>query len=90
MNTGDPAELLRSLSAQIAQCRDAPAGKAKEAFGEALGRVIQLRNERLHADGTMLRQLNAVLSLMASIEFPLGGFHRERIGQVVRALDALE
>ena len=36
-----------------------------------------------------LRQLNALLSLMSSIEFPLAGFHRERLDAVTREMQAL-
>jgi len=84
--------VLCSVSERIAHCRNAPVDQAKEAFGAAMVRLIEARNARLAAvDATdpELQQLNAILSLMASIEFPLAGLHRERMDQVTRALDAL-
>lgn len=89
-------EAVRAVSEAVGRCRDAPVAEAKETFGEALVRMIRVRNERLRAlppgesarDGE-LRQLNAIVSLMYSIEFPLAGFHRDRLDQVTQALHAL-
>lgn len=89
-------DAVRAASEAIQRCRDMPAAQAKEIFGEAMGRMIRVRNERLRAlpagesarDGE-LRQLNGILSLMYSIEFPLGGFHRDRLDQVTQALQSL-
>ena len=87
---------LQGAAEKIQACHDAPAPKAKEIFGEAMVGVIRVRNERIRAlsvadaarDGE-LRRLNAILSLMASIEFPLAGFHRDRLAEVTRELRSL-
>lgn len=89
-------DAVRAASDAIQRCREAPASQAKETFGDAMVRMIRVRNERLRAlpagestrDGE-LRQLNAILSLMYSIEFPLAGFHRDRLDQVTQALQSL-
>lgn len=90
MNAQD-IDALRSVRAGVAACRDAPADRANEEFAPAMARLIAVRNAQLSAaDGAahaLLPQLNAILSLMAGIEFPLAGFHRERIDSVIGALD---
>jgi hypothetical protein len=90
------AEAAARAAAEIRSCHDAPAGQAKETFAHALDRLVRLRNERIRAQSATaaandseLQRLNAILSLMAGIEFPLGGFHRERLGQVEQALQSL-
>lgn len=91
-DTRSLAEALRPAADAVRRCRDAPAAQAKETFGQAMLQVIRARNERLRDSSAreQQRRLNAILSLMASIEFPLGGFHRERLEQVVQALHALD
>jgi len=56
--------------------------------------VIRARNERIRAltagaDDPQLPRVNALLSVMSSIEFPLAGFHRERLDEVAKAMRAL-
>lgn len=96
-DTGESLQhAVRAASEAIERCRDAPVAQAKETFVQAMTQMIRARNERLRAlpagesarDGE-LRQLNAILSLMYSIEFPLAGFHRDRLDQVNQALHSL-
>jgi hypothetical protein len=91
-----PDELAPSVfeeaRARIQQCRDADPEEAKRGFVAAMNDLIAARNRALAGDRTAaardpaLRQLNAILSLMASIEFPQSGLHRKRMDQVVEAL----
>jgi uncharacterized protein (DUF2342 family) len=88
------ADTLRTAADEVDQCREAPAAEAKQTFAQAMNRVIRARNAWIASrqgeqQEAMLRRLNALLSLMSSIEFPLGGFHRERIGGVVQELRAM-
>jgi hypothetical protein len=84
--------LFEEARAQIEQCRNAAPEEAKRGFVAAMNRLIAARNRALAGGPTAdardpaLRQLNAILSLMASIEFPQSGLHRERMQQVVEAL----
>jgi hypothetical protein len=86
-------DVVDGVREQVARCHDAPVEEGKALFSAAMVRLVAARNARLRSAGAaadpQLRQLNAVLSLMASIEFPLAGFHRERIAQVEQALQAL-
>jgi hypothetical protein len=89
----DVPDTLEDAIALIRHCRDAPVDEANAAFDRAMQRVIRDRNERIRtlsagtaASDATLRKLNAILSLMASIEFPLAGFHRERLDQVAEQL----
>jgi hypothetical protein len=91
------AEAARAAASEIRGSQEAPAGKAKQVFADALDRIVRVRNERIRtrsagdaAQDDELQRLNAILSLMAGIEFPLGGFHRERLVQVEQALQALQ
>ena len=57
-------------------------------------RIIRARNERIRslaagAGDPELPRLNALLSVMSSIELPLAGFHRVRLEEVARATRAL-
>ena len=87
------ADTLRTAADEIEQCRDAPAAQAKQTFAQAMTRVIRGRNAWMASrqgqpqDAT-LQRLNVLLSLMSSIEFPLGGFHRERIDAVLQEVRA--
>jgi hypothetical protein len=93
--TGDSlADALQAGAAVVERCREAPAPEAKKAFGEAMVQIIRARNEHLGARAASagdprLPRVNALLSVMSSIEFPLGGFHRERLGEVDQAIHAL-
>ena len=84
--------VFEQARAQIQQCRDAPPDEAKRGFVSAMNHLIEARNRALAGDRVAaarepaLRQLNAILSLMASIEFPTSGLHRKRMNQVVEAL----
>jgi hypothetical protein len=85
---------LQAGAAAVERCHDAPAEQAKKAFGDAMLRIIAARNDRIHAltqgaDDEQLPRVNALLSVMSSIEFPLAGFHRERLGEVDSAMRAL-
>jgi hypothetical protein len=88
------ADLLRDTARQIDDCREAPAPEAKQAFAAATNRVIGARNARVRSGPAAdreatLRRLNALLSLMISIEFPLSGLHRERMGAVAKEMRAI-
>lgn len=88
------ADTLRDGADRIESCHQAPAAQAKQTFGAVMTDVIAARNACLRsgADASRqatLRRLNALLSLMASIEFPLAGFHRERMDAVVREMRAI-
>ena len=92
----DVPDTLQAAVERIRECRDASVEQANATFETAMQRVIRERNERIVAleaarrgQDARLRQLNAVLSLMASIEFPLAGFHRERLDQVASAIEKL-
>lgn len=92
----DVPDTMQDVVERIRHCRGAPVAQANESFDAAMQRVIRERNERIAALGaeqrsqdTRLRQLNSVLSLMASIEFPLAGFHRERLDKVATAIEQL-
>ena len=85
------SDALRCVVAELEGCRTAPLPRAKEHFTGAMLELIRVRNARLPrgaaaSDDDHLGQLNAVLSLMASIDFPLAGFHRERLDGVTGAL----
>lgn len=85
---------LRAGAAAVERCRDAPAEQAQAAFGDAMTRIIAARNDCIHAltpsaNDEALPRVNALLSVMSSIEFPLAGFHRERLGEVDKAVRAL-
>jgi hypothetical protein len=89
-------EAVRAASEVVQRCHDMPPAQAKQTFDEALVRMIRARNERLRKLGAgerardgELRQVNAIVSLMYSIEFPLAGFHRKRLDQVTQALHSL-
>jgi len=89
-------DVVRSVRERVQHCRDAPLEQAKEAFAAAMVQLIQARNRRLSsgrrpaaANDPELRQVNAILSLMASIEFPLAGLHRERMDKVADALERI-
>lgn len=83
--------VLRQATAEIEGCEDAAPHEGKQAVRMAMLQLIEARNAliRQGADEPRLVALNAVLSLMASIEFPLAGFHRERLKAVGRALESL-
>lgn len=89
-----PADALQDAASALAQTEGQPAAEAKQEFGRALVAVVRARNALLRsapgdADGSQLDRMNALLSLMASIEFPLAGFHAGRLELVARELDAL-
>ena len=89
-----PAEAFDAAAACLDEARGKPAAEAKQAFGRAMVAVIGARNALLRtppgqADRSQLDRVNALLSLMASIEFPLAGFHSDRLELVARQLDAL-
>ena len=88
------AGTLREGAQRIDGCHEAEAAQAKEAFGAVMTRVIAARNAWMRPDAgadrePTLRRLNALLSLMASIEFPLAGLHRERMEAVAREMRAI-
>jgi hypothetical protein len=88
------AEAFASAAACLAQVHGKEAAEAKQDFGRAMVAVIGARNGLLRtppgrADRSQLDRVNALLSLMASIEFPLAGFHSDRLELVARELDAL-
>lgn len=89
-----PAEAFDAAAACLAQAHGKPAAEARQDFGRAMVAVIGARNALLQArpgqaDRSQLDRVNALLSLMASIEFPLAGFHSGRLELVARELDAL-
>lgn len=89
-----PAEAFAAAAACLAQAHGKPAAEARQDFGRAMVAVIGARNGLLQsppgkADRSQLDRVNALLSLMASIEFPLAGFHSDRMELVARELDAL-
>jgi hypothetical protein len=82
----------------VRQARDAQPPAGKEQFHESLLLVVAVRNELLRtaaedsasgADGPACDRLNSLLSLMSSVEFPLGGYHAERMDAIERELEAL-
>lgn len=85
------SERLRHAADTVAACEQQPVEQAKKAFAEATREVIAARNELIacERDDARLAKVNALLSLMASVEFPLGGFHRERFGATVRTIRSL-
>lgn len=89
MNSSALREAARSVQACTAQ----PPESAKQNFHEAMRHVIQVRNglltQEAAPDPGQLDRINAVLSLMSSIEFPLAGFHSGRLEQVIQALQQL-
>jgi hypothetical protein len=97
--SGTHAQVLHEAAATVARCEHQPVEQAKRAFAETFTRVVQVRNaliadaQRPHDTGAaaarVLVDANALLSLMASIEFPLGGFHHERFGATIAALERL-
>lgn len=84
------SERLRHAADTVASCERQPVDEAKKAFADATREVIAARNELIDGDreDARLAKINALLSLMASVEFPLGGFHRERFGATVKAIRA--
>jgi hypothetical protein len=96
---GSHAQAVREAAATVARCEQQPTEQAKRAFAETFTRIVQVRNALIAQaqapDGTaaagspVLQDANALLSLMASIEFPLGGFHADRFRAVVAALGRL-
>jgi hypothetical protein len=88
---------LTRAAGQVAECAEAPVEEAKRKFADAFRAVVGVRNDLIAAPGEtpsapaadLLPKLNALLSLMTSIEFPLGGFHRERFGSTVRTIRQL-
>lgn len=99
MSAVDWRDALRRALDAVRQARGSPPGSGKETFGRATQLVIGVRNGRLagaagtpsggDADQPPLQRLNALLSLMASVEFPLGGYHAERMDAIERELQAL-
>ncbi len=87
-------DVLRGVIDQVQACVKAPPDEAKATFGHAMARLVRCRNRAIArtqapAQDRALRDLNAVLSLMVGIEFPLMGLHRERMEQVTRALQRM-
>ena len=84
--------LLEAAQA-VRTCTGQPPAEAKQTFHRAMCDVIDVRNRMLASDNVpdpdRRDQMNSLLSLMSSIEFPLGGFHSERMQSVVRTLEAL-
>ncbi|MDQ6680118.1 MAG: hypothetical protein M3Y67_04035 [Pseudomonadota bacterium] len=89
MNSAAIREAARSVEVCMAQ----PPDPAKQSFHWAMRHVIQVRNglltQQAAPDPGQLDRINAVLSLMSSIEFPLAGFHSGRLEHVIRALQQL-
>lgn len=88
------ADTLREGADRVESCHQAPAAQAKQTFGAVMTDVIAARNACLRVGPdpsrqATLRRVNALLSLMSSIEFPLAGFHRERMDTVVREMRAI-
>lgn len=88
------ADTLRDCAQRIERCHEAPAPQAEQTFDDATTRVIGVRNAWMKSETSperqaTLRRLNALLSLMASIEFPLAGFHRERLDAVTKEMRAI-
>ena len=92
-------ERFRQALAAVRQAHDAQPAPGKETFHKSLLLVIAARNELLRrraepsgsdaADGHWWDRLNSVLSLMSSVEFPLGGYHAERMDAIERELESL-
>ena len=89
------AQVLQQAAATVAACEQLPIEQAKRSFAEAFQQVVQVRNgvivqrraqDAAGATDRQLKELNALISLMASIEFPLGGFHGDRFASTVRLL----
>lgn len=89
MNSAAVREAARSVQV----CTAEPPDAAEQTFHRAMRQVILARNGLLTQDVTpdpgQLNRINAVLSLMSSIEFPLAGFHSGRLEQVIGALQQL-
>jgi hypothetical protein len=96
----DGAELQARCSQAIEALDRAlglPAGKVGEPVDEAERATVRVRDgliERLRQDGdagdakhrSALKQVNAALSLIVAVEYPLGGVHRKLIQQSRDAL----
>jgi hypothetical protein len=86
----DWRERIAQALQTVQQARRDQPGQGKKTFRGALLLVVGVRNERMRgrpaADAASLEQLNALLSVMSSVEFPLGGYHSERMDLVERQL----
>jgi hypothetical protein len=92
---------LRQAVDGVRQARGAPPPQGKQTFHQSLLLVIAVRNALLRTraedsvsgsdagNGRWWDRLNSVLSLMSSVEFPLGGYHAERMDAIERELEAL-
>lgn len=84
---------LREAARSVQMCMAQPPEAAKQTFHGAMRQVIRVRNGLLTQEAALdpgqLDRINAVLSLMSSIEFPLAGLHSGRLEQVIRALHQL-
>lgn len=88
--------LLQDARSRLRACHDLPVEEGKQVFQGIVKDLVDARNRKLagkapqpDAREPSLRQLNALLSLVASVEFPLAGFHRDRIDEVAQALDRM-
>ncbi|MEJ7928554.1 hypothetical protein WG922_01080 [Ramlibacter sp. AN1015] len=98
----DAGTALREGAAIIERCQGCPPEEAKRLLRQALLGVVRLRNACIGSpaarigeltvdDAARLRQrLNALLSLMASVEFPLSAFNRDRMACAAREIRAIE
>jgi hypothetical protein len=89
----DSRERLQQALAAVQRARGEPPAKGKASFGQAFQLVVTMRNELLRqpssAHAPPLQGLNPLLSLMSSVEFPLGGYHSERMDLIERELKGL-
>jgi hypothetical protein len=89
----DSRERLQQALAAVQRARGEPPAKGKASFGQAFQLVVTMRNELLRqpssAHAPPLQGLNPLLSLMSSVEFPLGGYHSERMDLIERELKEL-
>ena len=86
-------ERLQQALAAVQRARGEPPAKGKASIGQAFQLVVTVRNELLRqpssAHAPPLQGLNPLLSLMSSVEFPLGGYHSERMDLIERELKGL-
>ncbi|NEX61004.1 hypothetical protein [Noviherbaspirillum galbum] len=92
-------EMLRDVAKKVDEAiRLAPGEQVKSRFGDALDAAIAARNRLIalarDVDGdekaaACLPAVNALLSMMSSIEYPLEGLHLQRMQTVRQELQRL-
>lgn len=81
---------LEDAAGRIEACRDLEPESGRQCFHEAYLQVVGLRNRLLRAEQREgLSELNALLSLMSSVQFPLAGIHRDRLQAIADGIGRL-